>query len=273
MVQPSEQALHHNPEEIVSGNYLIVDSSEGALEMGIVELPSGSLLCSYQGAESTSTVEDLEEGVEKLVAEVGSKLSTLLSGIIVSRGPGSFTGLRIGYSFVVGLAKGLKIKIIEIPSLDLYASAGDGGWGVALTDARRGEFFCRFFAWSDGHLIGRGFSGDSDVEILSPRGVLDGLLSFSNLKVVSDLFSNISPNIIIPNNQFGNVEEILGEVSAKFNLSSQNFISVTSRVGAIARLFKIMNKASSVYPLKAIEDIAPLYIRAIAAKTIQERAS
>ena len=37
----------------------------------------------------------------------------------VTRGPGSFTGLRTGVSFGLGLAMGLRIPIFPLPSLSL----------------------------------------------------------------------------------------------------------------------------------------------------------
>ena len=44
-----------------------------------------------------------------------------LTGIAVSRGPGSFTGLRIGMSLGKGLAYALKVPIVGIPTLDVLA--------------------------------------------------------------------------------------------------------------------------------------------------------
>lgn len=44
-----------------------------------------------------------------------------ISALVLSAGPGSFTGLRIGYSFAKGLAHALAAPVIEVPTLDVWA--------------------------------------------------------------------------------------------------------------------------------------------------------
>jgi len=44
-----------------------------------------------------------------------------LNAVCISAGPGSFTGLRIGYSFVKGLLFGTDVRLVEVPTL--YACA------------------------------------------------------------------------------------------------------------------------------------------------------
>ncbi len=44
-----------------------------------------------------------------------------LTGLVVSLGPGSFTGLRIGLSVAKGLALTLQVPIVGIPTLDVVA--------------------------------------------------------------------------------------------------------------------------------------------------------
>ncbi|RMF58309.1 MAG: tRNA (adenosine(37)-N6)-threonylcarbamoyltransferase complex dimerization subunit type 1 TsaB [Calditrichaeota bacterium] len=72
-----------------------------------------------------------------------------LSGIILSSGPGSFTGLRIGYSIAKGLATSLNIPIVEIPTLDVWAY--QTGYQqkpvLVVIDAHRGEIFCAMYRW------------------------------------------------------------------------------------------------------------------------------
>lgn len=63
-----------------------------------------------------------------------------LSKIAVATGPGSFTGTRIGVSFAVGLAMGLGIPIVPLPSLDLQAARTDVPV-TAASDAGRGRLY------------------------------------------------------------------------------------------------------------------------------------
>ena len=64
-----------------------------------------------------------------------------LTGVAVARGPGSFTGLRIGMSIAKGLCLALGIPIVAIPTLDIIAYAvGDPGGRVwAVLEAGRGR--------------------------------------------------------------------------------------------------------------------------------------
>ena len=63
-----------------------------------------------------------------------------LSAVAVSLGPGSFTGLRLGVSFGVGLAMGLGVPLLGLGSLELQAARADGPV-TALVEAGRGRVY------------------------------------------------------------------------------------------------------------------------------------
>jgi tRNA threonylcarbamoyladenosine biosynthesis protein TsaB len=67
-----------------------------------------------------------------------------LDRVAVGLGPGSFTGLRVGIAIAQGLAEGLEIPLVGIPSLRAMAAAvprDRHGCRCVLLDARRGELF------------------------------------------------------------------------------------------------------------------------------------
>jgi tRNA threonylcarbamoyladenosine biosynthesis protein TsaB len=68
-----------------------------------------------------------------------------LSGIVVVRGPGSFTGIRIGVSAAKGLAEGLAIPVISLSRLELLARKAQNRSAAAVLDAGRGEFYAGFY--------------------------------------------------------------------------------------------------------------------------------
>ena len=71
-----------------------------------------------------------------------------LDAIAFSRGPGSFTGLRIGFGIVQGLAFGANLPVIGISSLEVLAAKAVRQYGLArgelvaaALDARMNEVF------------------------------------------------------------------------------------------------------------------------------------
>ena len=63
-----------------------------------------------------------------------------LRAVAVSLGPGSFTGLRVGVSYGVGLAMGLGIPLLGLGSLELQAARSDEPV-TALVEAGRGRLY------------------------------------------------------------------------------------------------------------------------------------
>jgi tRNA threonylcarbamoyladenosine biosynthesis protein TsaB len=91
--------------------------------------------------------------VDELLSLSGKTLADL-DVIAFSRGPGSFTSLRIGISVVQGLAWGAEVPVVPLSSLLIAAQvAAESGVKSALVamDARMGEVFCgRYQAGADG---------------------------------------------------------------------------------------------------------------------------
>lgn len=70
-----------------------------------------------------------------------------LSAIAISKGPGSYTGLRIGVSSAKGLCFALDIPLISILTLESLANSvtTDSGFIIPLLDARRQEVYTAVF--------------------------------------------------------------------------------------------------------------------------------
>lgn len=64
-----------------------------------------------------------------------------IGGIVVGDGPGSFTGLRIGWAAAKGLAHERQLPLVAIPSLLGAAHAAGVNVAAACYDALRGEVF------------------------------------------------------------------------------------------------------------------------------------
>ena len=70
-----------------------------------------------------------------------------IDAVAVSKGPGSYTGLRIGVSAAKGLCFGLDLPLISVPTLQLLAYKVNVSEGriVSALDARRMEVYSAVF--------------------------------------------------------------------------------------------------------------------------------
>ena len=75
-----------------------------------------------------------------------------INGIIVGDGPGSFTGLRIGWAAAKGLAHERQLPLVAIPSLLGAAHAAGVNVAAACYDALRGEVFGAVYAFENGQV-------------------------------------------------------------------------------------------------------------------------
>jgi tRNA threonylcarbamoyladenosine biosynthesis protein TsaB len=81
--------------------------------------------------------------VEAGAVEVGIAFAEI-DRIGVTRGPGSFTGLRVGLAFAKGLGFALDRSVVGVGTLQALA-AGEAGTVAALIDARRDQLYLQAF--------------------------------------------------------------------------------------------------------------------------------
>lgn len=128
----------------------------------LLGIESSGITCGVAASFDNRLAKEISEDArnvhsEKLAMFTESILDNLkieianLSGIVLSAGPGSFTGLRIGYSLAKGLAHYSKIPIIEVPTQDVWAyQLGEQDSQImAAIDAYRNEIFCSMYKWKE----------------------------------------------------------------------------------------------------------------------------
>ena len=131
-----------------------------------------TILCKEIAEQGYSHAEKLHVFIEEILKETGIGV-TDLNAVAVSKGPGSYTGLRIGVSTAKGLCYALGIPLLAIDTLQLLAKKAltvinyDGGYIVPMIDARRMEVYSAVYDGSLNRI------NDVQAEILSEDSYAD----------------------------------------------------------------------------------------------------
>lgn len=115
----------------------------------IVISKDGNLLFKKETLEGLNHSKLLTVFIEEVLAENNFKLNQL-DAVAVSKGPGSYTGLRIGVSVTKGLCYGLDIPLIAVNSLEImgmYAASNSDRDMLfcPMIDARRMEVYTALY--------------------------------------------------------------------------------------------------------------------------------
>lgn len=134
----------------MSSPWLAIDT---ATDVASVALGYGERVCA---ARSVRGARQHAAQIVLLVDQVlllAAARSEEIAGVIVGDGPGSFTGLRIGWAAAKGLAHERDLPLRAVPSLLAAAHAaaqGEVGPVAACFDALRGQVFGAIYAFPPG---------------------------------------------------------------------------------------------------------------------------
>lgn len=144
---------------------LILSIETGTDVCSVALSNNGELMALRESDEGRDHARKVAIFVDELLRETGVQPDDL-DAVAVGKGPGSYTGLRIGVSFAKGLCYALDIPLIAVGSLDALTEVAredyDAGiidveeydWAQArlcpMVDARRMEVYAQVFD-SEGH--------------------------------------------------------------------------------------------------------------------------
>ncbi len=222
----------------VGANVLGIDTSGSFCSVAV--LNGAGIRTALSSAGSGDHFEQLPLLVGQVCADAGIA-TTDISSIRIGVGPGSFTGLRIGMSFAKGLAWSLRVPLIGCSSLAgaaVAAMSRDSSLArvVVLADARRDEVFAAAYT-----------RGAPVVEEVAPC-----IVPISELG--GSVWAKAGTRWVTPQRDFALEGVSLG---AESDIAS-------------GLLYLAVGELKS-FNLGEIAALEPTYLRAVAAKTIEER--
>jgi len=123
-----------------------IDSS--GLVAGVAILDGDIILAQYSVNYKKTHSQTLLPMLDEIVGMTEFEMESL-DAVAVAKGPGSFTGLRIGSATAKGLGQALAKPIIEVPTLDAMAYQMYGTEKVIcpMMDARRGQVYTGLYTF------------------------------------------------------------------------------------------------------------------------------
>jgi tRNA threonylcarbamoyladenosine biosynthesis protein TsaB len=121
---------------------------------GIALATEAKLISEISFGHKMDLLRRLMPNIDRLISDAG-KSQADLDGIVISLGPGSFTGLRIGMAAAKSIAHVLKRPIAGIPTLDVLACGASAVCPksiAAAIHARPGEVFWALYRCNSGHV-------------------------------------------------------------------------------------------------------------------------
>ena len=149
---------------------LSIDSS--ALPVSCAVISSGLMKAEFTISIKLTHSETLMPLMDDMLKKSGISLKDI-DALAVSKGPGSFTGLRIGCATVKGLAMAMDVPVIPVPTLEAlaYNIFCPDALIVPMMDARRRNVYTAIYE----------YEGDGLIELMPQSAVpLDSLLEKVN---------------------------------------------------------------------------------------------
>ena len=149
--QPSKSKQACPKRSISFSNLLAVDTATNACSVAIWK--EHHLVVENTNVTRQTHSRHLLSMIENALTTAKMGLSDL-DGFVVTKGPGSFTGLRIGISTVKGLARATNKPLVGLSYLKCLAqqSAAAKGLVCAMIDARRGELYYALYRFDDSRI-------------------------------------------------------------------------------------------------------------------------
>lgn len=115
---------------------------------GCAVLEDGLLIADYNVQYKKKHAQSLVPMMDEVKSMLELDLGTV-DAVAIAKGPGSFTGLRIGAATVKGAAMAMDVPVIPVPTVDsiAYNLFGTDSLICPLMDARRSQVYTGIYEW------------------------------------------------------------------------------------------------------------------------------
>lgn len=181
---------------------MVIDTALSACAAGVFEGEAGSVSPRALGVRVEFMTKGHQERLGGLARDAAAEAGGFdaIGRIGVTTGPGSFTGLRVGLAFALGLGAALDRPVVGVSTLDaLAASVPTAGFVAALIDARRGQVYARLFR--DGVALNEAEALPLETardRILAEAGGERPILVGGGAVVLADNFAELAEAILHP---------------------------------------------------------------------------
>ena len=226
---------------------LAIDSSGLVAGAAIVE--DDKVLAEYTLNDKKTHSQTLLALIDSMCQMLALDLHTL-DAVAVAKGPGSFTGLRIGVSTAKGIAMALDIPVIGVPTVDAlaYQIYDSDSLICPMMDARRNQVYTGLYHVRAGKL-----------EVVLPQAALDA-------NEIIDVINNRKERVIFTGDGVPVYQDLI-EMNIKTEFAFAAPFAARQRAAALGILGISYAKEGRTVPA---EDFRPEYLRASQAE--RERA-
>jgi tRNA threonylcarbamoyl adenosine modification protein YeaZ len=178
--------------------------------------------------------------IDFLLAHVGL-VTKDIERVVVSAGPGSYTGIRIAVTTAKMLAFTLNCELVGVSSLAAIAAnfPNEEALIVPLVDARRGNVFTGFYRFENGKLVN--VAPDCHA---SMKKVIDAVKDEKNVLFVGEV---------------ANFKELIEEEMPSARVNTHSRLNLVSAV-------EIANIGRTKTPVENIDDFVPNYLKRVEAE-------
>lgn len=217
--------------------YLAIDSSSNAGSISLMK--DGKVIFLHYTDIQITHSERLMPQIEQACKD-HQIMPEMINAVLLSNGPGSFTGIRIGLATAKGICVGHQIPLIPYNTLEMNAvnAFKRSKYILSVIDARMNELYYSLYS-------------EDLVELIAPKNAtIESLISDLKVKDIDDF--------IVCGDVIEQVKEAFNQENIQYNL-----LNPASNLFLSSNLFTLheIKKSNEQWDLLQVSTLEPYYIR------------